>query len=95
VGSGQAWALHCGLGLLRAWPGGWAWGLDCGLSPKTRPARAWAFELCSKSLSPSLSPVPHVGLGPGPNTALVNLKDLDFAVTLFLLKLAVSCQNAT
>jgi hypothetical protein len=30
-----------------AW--GRARGLACGLSPKTRPARAWAFWLCSKA----------------------------------------------
>jgi hypothetical protein len=45
-----------------AWPGGQAWGLDFGLSPKTRPVKARAFGLCSKS------PSPHVG--PGPNPAL-------------------------
>jgi hypothetical protein len=47
----RARALHCGLGLLRAWPGGRAQGLACGLSPKTRPA--WAFGLCSKSRAPT------------------------------------------
>jgi hypothetical protein len=53
----------CGPGL--PWPGGQAWGLACGLSPKTRPTWAWAFGLCSKSLSP------HCGLGPGPAPALL------------------------
>jgi hypothetical protein len=47
----------------QAWPGGWTRSLDCGLSPKTRPAWARAFGLCSKSPSPS----PLVGLGPGPD----------------------------
>jgi hypothetical protein len=42
-------------------------GQDCMLGPKSRPAHARAFGLCSKSLNPS----PHVGLGPGPDLALV------------------------
>jgi hypothetical protein len=46
VGSGWAWALYRGFGLLRAWPLLWARGLDCGLCPKTRPARKYgAFFL--------------------------------------------------
>jgi hypothetical protein len=61
VGSGGARALHLGLGILWAWPGGCAWGLDFRLSQKTRSARA--FGLCSER------PSPHVG--PGPDPALV------------------------
>jgi hypothetical protein len=63
----KVWA-QVGLGLVRAWPGGRAWGLDCRLSPKTRPARAWALGLCSKSQSQSL----HCGLVPGPAPALIS-----------------------
>jgi hypothetical protein len=81
LGLGSGWA-RVGLGLgsgftLRAWafaglawPGGRAWDLACGLSPKTRPARAWAFGLCSKSPSPS----PQSGLGTGPAPAARNVK---------------------
>jgi hypothetical protein len=54
-----------GIRLLRALPGGQAQGLDRGLSPKTRPVRAWAFGLCSRS------PSPHDVLRPGPNSALL------------------------
>jgi hypothetical protein len=70
----RARALHCGLGLLLAWPGGRAWGLACGLSPKTRPAlaRAWARSGPSFKTLPRRVTIPaRAWLGPGPAPALI------------------------
>jgi hypothetical protein len=45
LGSGSGFTLRARAFAALAWPGGHSRGLDCRLSPKTRPARTWAFGL--------------------------------------------------
>jgi hypothetical protein len=80
---GLARALHCGLGLLLAWPGGWAWGLACGLSPKTRPARARAWARSGPNPKPFQGWRSHVRLVWNRQVATLFLI-LIFFITTFL-----------
>jgi hypothetical protein len=65
VGLGRACKMQALAFAGLAWPGLRARGLECRLSPKSRPMRARSLGLCSGG------PSPQVGLGPGPDLALL------------------------